>query len=144
MKLATFPQTFDNDLLKFFIGFDEQLNQMSKTKETIKNQSNYPPYNIKTLDETNYLIEIAVSGFKRNDIEIDLLDQVLTVTGKSGDDTDTGVYIFKGLATRAFTRTFTLAELVEVTDVILEDGLLKIYLEHKKPLPAKSRRLTIN
>jgi len=142
MKLSTFPHPLDNDFLKFFIGFDEQLNLMTKTKESIKNQSNYPPYNIKTLDDTNYLIEIAVSGFKRDDIEIDLLDQVLTVTGNSGEDT--GVYIFKGLATRAFTRTFTLAELVVVTGVVLEDGLLKIYLEHMKPIPAKPRRLEIN
>ena len=138
-----FPNV-DQDLLKFFIGFDAENEAIRKSKEAIsKNQSNYPPYNIKSIGDTKYVIEIAVAGFKQEDIDVELLNRNLTVVGKATED-DTSVYLHKGLATRAFTRTFTLAERVEISDVVLQDGLLKIYLAHIIPESHKPRKLEIN
>jgi len=139
----TFFPSIDQDLLKFFIGFDTELDSIRKTKEAVpKNQSNYPPYNIKSIGDTDYLIEIAVAGFKQEELGVELQNQILTVTGKAVEDNS--VYIHKGLATRAFTRSFTLAERVESTGVKLQDGLLKIYLKYIVPEELKSKKLEIN
>jgi molecular chaperone IbpA len=135
----------DQDLLKFFIGFGAENESIRKSKEAnLRNQSNYPPYNIKSIGDTNYVIEIAVAGFKQEDLEVELLNRTLTVVGKATEEDANVVYLHRGLASRAFTRTFTLAERVEISDVILQDGLLKIYLAHIIPESQKSRKLEIN
>ena len=140
---STLPN-LDQDFLKFFIGFDTELDSVRKTKEAVpKNQSNYPPYNIKSIGGTDYLIEIAVAGFKQEELDVELQNRILTVTGKAVEDVNS-VYIHKGLATRAFTRSFTLAERVESTGVKLQDGLLKIYLNYIVPEELKSKKLEIN
>lgn len=133
-------QLFD----KFFVGSDRVFKQFADLAETTKTLTNYPPYNIKKVDENKYVIEMAVAGFGRQDIEIELDDNKLTVRGKleSLDDlTKDGVnqtYLFKGISDRAFTRQFTVADTVEVKNADLINGMLKIWLEaiipeHKKP-----------
>lgn len=135
----------DQDLLKFFIGFEAEQDSIRKSKEAnLRNQSNYPPYNIKSIGDTKYVIEIAVAGFKKGDIEVELLNRNLTVGGKATIDDAFEVYLHRGLSSRAFTRTFTLAESVEISDVTLQDGLLKIYLAHTIPESKKPRKLEIN
>jgi HSP20 family molecular chaperone IbpA len=133
----------DEDFLKFFVGIDNQLDAIQKTRDTIsKSQTKYPPYNIKSMGDTDYMIEIAVAGFKQEDLDVQLQNRTLTVTGKAPEETI--VPIHKGIATRAFTSTFSLAERVETTGVLLQDGLLKIYLQYIVPEEMKPKTLEIN
>lgn len=146
MTISTYipPSSFDDeDFLKFFVGIDNQLGSIQKTRDTIsKSQTKYPPYNIKSMGDTDYMIEIAVAGFKQEDLDVQLQNRTLTVTGKAPEDTNT--YLYKGLASRAFTSTFSLAERVDTTGVLLQDGLLKIFLKYIVPEELKPKKLEIN
>ena len=132
--LNNLPKDFD----KFFVGFDDQFNRLTKIHDDItKNIPNYPPYNIKKTGDNTYLIVIAVAGFARQDIEIELVDGKMIITGKTHSD-DQDNFLFKGIANRAFTRTFALDDQIEVKDAEIYNGLLKVFLEriipeHKKP-----------
>jgi molecular chaperone IbpA len=125
------------DFDRFFIGFDDQWNKLSKVHDDItKGIPNYPPYNIKKIDENKYSIEVAVAGFGKQDIEIELADSQLIIKGNTGDDQND--YLHKGIASRAFTRKFVLNDYLEVKNAELLNGMLKIFLErmipdHKKP-----------
>lgn len=125
------------DFDKFFVGFDEQLNRMTKLHDDFaKNIPNYPPYNIKKVDDNKYVIEIAVAGFSKSEIEIELDGDKLVVKGSAEDDKDS--YLFKGVGMRDFIRTFALNDQVEVKGAGMVNGMLKIALEriipdHKKP-----------
>jgi molecular chaperone IbpA len=131
------PTFFGQDFDKVFVGFDEQFNQLAKLHDDLtKNIPNYPPYNIKKTDENKYVIEIAVAGFAKQDIEIEIDGDKLTVKGSTQEDKSD--YVFKGIANRAFTRTFALNEQTEVKDAEMFNGMLKVFLErvipeHKKP-----------
>ncbi len=134
---------------RFFIGFDEQLARMQKVHDEIaKNVPNYPPFNIVKNNENSYTIEIAVAGFGQQDIDIEFEDSKLTVRGKlqTAEDPREENFLFKGIANRAFTRTFALDDEVEVKDAEVFNGMLKIALErlipeHKQPkkIPVKAR-----
>lgn len=127
------------DFDKFFVGFDDQFTRMSKLHDDLtKNIPNYPPYNIKKTDENTYVIELAVAGFSKSQIEIELDDGKLIVRGSTNEDGSASDYIFKGIANRAFTRSFALDDHIEVKDAELFNGMLKVFLEriipeHKKP-----------
>ena len=127
------------DLDKFFVGFDEQFNQMAKMHDDLtKNIPNYPPYNIKKVKDNKYVIELAVAGFAKSDVEITFEDGKLIVAGKAADDSDTDNFLYKGIANRAFNRTFALNDQVEINNAEMLNGMLKIFLEriipeHKKP-----------
>lgn len=131
--LTTMP-----NLDKFFVGFDEQFNRMAKLHDDItKNIPNYPPYNIKKTGENTYVIELAVAGFAKQDIEIEFADDKLIVKGNTKDD-ESSDFLFKGIAARNFTRTFVLDDQIEIKDAAIFNGMLKIALEriipdHKKP-----------
>ena len=122
----------------FFVGFDHVFNEASKFHDDFtKNISHYPPYNIKKIDENKYVIELAVAGFGRSDIEIELVENKLIVTGKSNNDKPNS-YLYKGISTRAFTRTFSLNDFIEIKGAEMLNGILQIVLEriipeHKKP-----------
>jgi molecular chaperone IbpA len=123
---------------KYFVGFEDQFNRLSKMHDDLtKGIPNYPPYNIKKTGENTYAIELAVAGFGKQDIEIELEDGKLVVKGSTSDNTDEN-YLFKGIANRAFTRAFALNDQIEVKDAEMINGMLKIFLEriipeHKKP-----------
>lgn len=138
-KLAFGPAFKDFD--KIFVGFDDQFNRMQQLHDDLtKNIPNYPPYNIKKVDDNKYVIEMAVAGFGKSDIELEMNDDKLVVRGNvRSDDRDTMEnYIFKGVADRAFTRMFALGDHIEVKNAALVNGMLKVALEriipeHKKP-----------
>lgn len=127
----------------FSVGFDKTFKLLSSQLENVgKNVTGYPPYNIKKVDENKYVIELAVAGFSKTDIEVTLDGGKLTVSGKTKDSSDLDnanvYYFYKGIAERAFTRTFTLADSVEIKNAELINGILKLWLEnfipeHKKP-----------
>jgi molecular chaperone IbpA len=103
---------------------------------------NYPPYNLKKVDDNKYVIEVAVAGFAKSDIEITLEDDKLIIKGESkSDETKSDskdIELYKGIANRAFERSFALSENIEVKDAQYLNGMLKVILEriipeHKKP-----------
>jgi molecular chaperone IbpA len=119
------------------IGFDNFFEKVNQIQGEIAKTVNYPPYNISKVDDNKYVIELAVAGFAKNNIELELADSTLKITGKVVAD-ENPFYIHKGIATRAFERKFTLADQVEVKDAAMVNGLLKVFLEriipdHKKP-----------
>jgi len=131
--LTTMP-----NLDKFFVGFDDQFNRMAKLHDDFtKNIPNYPPYNIKKTGDNTYVIELAVAGFAKQDIEIEFADDKLIIKGNTKDD-ESSDFLFKGIAARNFTRTFVLDDQIEIKDAAMFNGMLKIALEriipdHKKP-----------
>jgi molecular chaperone IbpA len=134
----SFPKQFNTT-----VGFDEILKRLATASENFPKLSAYPPYNIRKVDDNKYVIEIAVAGFGQQDLEIELKEGVLSVKGnvESKDATD---YLFKGIADRAFTRTFTLADTVEVKNADLINGMLKIWLERFIPEEKKAKKVPIN
>jgi len=135
----TFNHSF-KDFDKFFVGFDDQFNRMAKIHDDLtKNIPNYPPYNIKKTGDNTYVIELAVAGFARQDIEIELADGKMVINGKVQSDNDTNEnFLFKGIAARNFQRIFALDDQVEVKDAEMINGMLQVFLEriipeHKKP-----------
>lgn len=114
------------------VGFDRQFSFLEELRNSAKSVA-YPPYNIKEIKEgVEYEIEMAVAGFKRNDIEITLHEGSLKVDGGS-EQSRSDTYVHKGIAARSFTQTFALAEYVEVKEARLEDGILTISLIRNLP-----------
>ena len=135
--MTTLLPTMFKDFDKFFIGFDNTYNHLAKLHDDVtKYVPNYPPYNIKKVEDNKYIVELAVAGFAKQDIEITFEDGKLTVKGSTQDDGEN--FIFRGIANRAFTRTFALDDQIEIRDAEMFNGMLKIFLErivpeHKKP-----------
>jgi len=125
---------FLNDVEKYSIGMDEWFNRFGTMHESYQN---YPPYNLIKESETEFRLEIALAGYKKEDVEVFTEWNKLFVEAKKGETSDLGEYLHNGLAKRAFTRTWTLSDDVKVSDVKFEDGLLHIKLnriipEHQK------------
>jgi len=125
------------------VGFEPILKKLAEMSETMPKIPTYPPYNIKKTGENTYVIEMAVAGFGKQDLELELQDGKLTVKGNvNTNDTDEN-YIFKGIAERAFTRQFTLADSVEIKNADLINGMLKIWLECFIPEDKKPKKINI-
>ena len=132
-----------NQITPFSVGFDRVFDRLVDY-DTNYTTGGFPPYNIRKTDDFKHVIEIALAGFSKDEIEVVLTDGILEIksrdtvtTEKPKDD-----LIHKGIAKRAFTRKFTLADDIEVKDAKLENGLLIIELEqivpeHKKPRTIK-------
>ena len=145
-NLALFGPGF-KDADKFFVGFDEQFNRFAKMHDDLtKSIPNYPPYNIKKTGENTYLVELAVAGFAKQDIEIELVDGKLIIRGNTASDEPTeadNVFLFKGIANRAFSRSFILDDQIEVKDAELFNGMLKVFLERIIPEHKKAKKIEV-
>ena len=135
---------------KFFVGADKILDNLSRAHEiAAKAIPGYPPYNIAKVDDNKYVIEMAVAGFGKNNLEIELANSVLTVKGGvATDDTEEETanpisYLYKGIADRSFTRKFTLADSVEIKNAELVNGMLKVWLENLIPEEKKPKKIDI-
>lgn len=132
------------DLDKFFVGFDDQFKTLQKLHDDVtKNIPNYPPYNIKKVDDTHYVVEMAVAGFGQADIEIEIDGGKLVVRGNIANDDSEESFIHKGIANRAFTRAFALNDEVEVRDAELFNGMLKIALERMIPEVKQPKKIAV-
>jgi molecular chaperone IbpA len=139
-----FSQDTFKDFDKFFVGFDDQLGKLQKLHDDVtKNIPNYPPYNIKKIDETHYVIEMAVAGFGQTDIDIEIDGGKLIVKGNVESAEPDENFLFKGIAARAFTRAFALNDQVEVKDAELFNGMLKIALERLVPEEKKAKKVPV-
>lgn len=131
------------DLSKAFIGWDEQLKDLEKIGERmLKNTGNFPPYNVIKEDDNTYLVEFAVAGFGKKDVKVTQEKNALIIEGNIEEDEDRE-YVHKGIATRSFTRTFALAEHVEVTAATYADGILTVTLVRNLPKEEQPKKITI-
>ena len=116
-----------------FLGFDQLFNTLTEINPDVARGSGYPPYNVIKKDDGHFLIEIAVAGFSKNDIDLTLEGGVLTVTGNKKTGTDKREYTHRGISARGFERAFTLADTIKVVGADIVDGLLVIILENNIP-----------
>lgn len=132
------------DLDKFFVGFEDQLTKFQKLHNDItKNIPNYPPYNIRKTGDNTYVVEMAVAGFGQSEIDIEIDGGKLIVRGNVTQDNEANDYVFKGIANRAFTRSFALDDQIEVKDAELFNGMLKIALERLIPEDKKPKKVPV-
>jgi molecular chaperone IbpA len=130
-------------LYRSMVGFDHLAGLLEAASKT-ESASNWPPYNIETTGENEYRIELAVAGFKPDELSVEVKENTLTVTGrKSANDEQNRRYLHRGLAERNFERRFQLADYVFVTGAELHDGLLCLSLKRELPEAMKPRRIEI-
>ena len=136
--------TFDfSPLFRSTVGFD-RMQRLLESAQRADEANGYPPYNIEKLEENAYRITMAVAGFAEADIDIEVKDGVLTVGGKHAEDTSERTFLHRGIAGRAFRRSFQLADHVKVQGAVLENGLLHIELAREIPEAMKPRKIAIN
>ena len=138
-------RTYDfTPLYRSAVGFDRLANLLESAART-SSEGGYPPYNIETTGENAYRIEIAVAGFTPDELNIEVKENLLTVTGRktANDDATQKTYLHRGLAERDFERRFQLADYVVVTEANLVNGLLSIALKRELPEALKPRRIEI-
>lgn len=137
----TFAQIPNID--RYFVGADRVMKKLADiADESVHVVTKYPPYNIKKVDEDRYVIEMAVAGFGKTDLDIELQEGKLRINGKVASD-ETAEYLYKGIAERGFTREFTLADNVEVKSSSLVNGMLKVWLEAFTPEDMKPKKIDI-
>tara|TARA_Y100001937_G_scaffold56170_1_gene77251 strand:- start:273 stop:710 length:438 start_codon:yes stop_codon:yes gene_type:complete len=130
-------------LFKASVGFDNLVNEFFN-EPTFTNATGYPPYNISKGKDDVYEITLAVAGFKKDDIDIELEDGTLKINGTSNVLDDDKEYLHKGIAERNFVRTFKLAEYVEVKSAKLIDGILRVSLVRNVPDAMKPQKISIS
>lgn len=135
---------FGRNVLLSSVGFDRLINafEQMNSGETASKAQSYPPYNIIKINERDYAIEIAVAGFKGDEIDITAEGNKLNVVGKVKAE-QSGAYLHKGIANRDFSHEFTLAETVVVRSADMENGLLIIKLENVIPEEKLPRKILI-
>jgi molecular chaperone IbpA len=126
-------------LNRALIGFDDLFNTLEYRTAT-----NYPPYNVIKTDENNYTIEVAVAGFKKKEITVQVDKDQLVVKGAKVKEEDKQQYLHHGLSARSFSHQFTIAEHMVVRSAVMEDGILTVVLERKLPESKKPRIIDID
>ena len=122
-----------------FVGFDHLFNELEFTAKHA--QDHYPPHNIIKAGESDYLIELAIAGFSKDEINIEVKDRTLTVKGEhvsKGRE-----FIHRGISTKKFKRTFRLSEHVNVNGADIQDGILAIELQYLIPEEMRPRKINI-
>lgn len=139
-------RTYDlSPLFRTSVGFD----RMARLIDTLSaEQSNgYPPYNIEKLDDDSYQVTMAVAGFDEADLTIEVTENVLRIAGRKETDEEVEanrVYLYRGIAERAFERRFNLADHIRVEGALLENGLLHVKLIREVPEALKPRTIAIS
>ena len=127
------------------VGFDRLFDMLENTSASGA-QENYPPFDLIRLGENDYRIELAVAGFKSDEIDITAQQNVLLVSGRKKEEAEEGKgsdYIYRGIATRSFERRFALADHIQVRGADMKDGLLSIELKREIPEAMKPRKISI-
>ena len=136
-------RTFDfTPLYRTAVGFDRLMSVLDTAQKNVGTDS-YPPYNIEKVSEDAYQITIAVAGFSREELNVEVRDNQLVVIGKGTNTRKETEYLHRGIGRRAFERRFQLADHVEVRGADLKDGLLVINLVRELPEAMKPRKIEI-
>jgi molecular chaperone IbpA len=134
-----------------FVGFDNIFNELERLVDgtTPTRNTSFPPHNIIKIDDNKYVVEMAVAGFGQDEVDVEIHDGTLIVKGEKKDQTEVD-YLYRGIATRSFTKSIRLNDSIEVRGAQFKDGILKIALEniipeHKKPRKVEfSKELNFN
>ena len=127
-----------NNFLNNAIGFESFFDRFHRLP-TIN--AGFPHYNIKKAGEDKYILEMAVAGYKKSDINVNVTDGVLSIEGNSSDKEED--FVHRGIAKRAFQRQLQLSEYVECKGAKLEDGMLKVELNYNPPDNKKPKKITV-
>jgi molecular chaperone IbpA len=128
-------------LFRTAIGFD----RLARLVDALpQDAATYPPYNIEKTGEESYRLTLAVAGFSADGIEVTVKDNALIVAGRIAEEAAKGEYLHRGIAARAFTRRFMLADHMVVEDADVANGLLNVTIKHVVPESAKPRRITVH
>lgn len=127
------------------LGFERFFDDVEKLlkSDVQKVSTSFPPHNIIKLDDFHYIVELAVAGFSRDEIDVTVDNGLLTVKGEKKDKDPTVTYLHRGIGARSFTKTLTIAETVEVRGAEFKDGILRIALENVIPDTKKPRKIEI-
>ena len=145
VELARHSHFTAGDLERFMglsVGFDSMFHRLMHSPT--QQDTGYPPYNIRKVDEYNYIIEIALAGFSEDDIEVEVADGTLTVRSKESKDTAEQQYVHRGIAKRIFSKAWTLSDDMVVKSAEFTNGLLNISLEKIVPEEKKPRIIPIS
>ena len=124
-----------------FLGFDHIFDELTKIRAHAND--GYPPHNVIKTGDTTTTVELAVAGFKREDLRIDLKDHVLTIKGERKQRRPEEQYVHRGLSTRKFVKSYRLSEYTEVVGADLKDGILSVDLEVIVPEERKPKMIAI-
>jgi molecular chaperone IbpA len=136
----------DFDLSPFYrstVGFDSLMSMLDRVADFDNEATTYPPYNIERLNENEYRITMAVAGFGKEDVEIEVKENTLSIRGEKKEADQERTFLHRGIASRAFERRFQLADHVEVRGANVKDGLLSIDLKLEVPARLKPRMIEI-
>lgn len=137
-------RTFDfAPLHRATVGFDQIADLMDRVLSSDAGTQTYPPYNIEKTKDDGWRISIAVAGFADSDLNVEVKENALHVTARKADEQEQRTYLHRGIATRAFSRRFHLADHVRVTGASHENGMLHIDLVREIPEALKPRRIEI-
>ena len=144
--LKAFPFE-DSPFFQHTVGFDRIFDQLETVQHNVErsqgDRSNYPPYNIvKTSDDT-FTIELAVAGFSKENLDVEIKENILSVKGTKNEEDGKRTFVHHGLASRSFERHFTLADHVEVVDGDIVNGVLVINLERVVPDVLKPKKIKL-
>ena len=124
--------------MPYTIGFDSFFNTLDSITGDVKG---YPHYNIRKLDDNKWNIELALAGFSKDDIEIEVKDNIMNIRGELKEENNE--FVYKGISSRKFSRSFTLAEFTECESAQMENGILSITLEKNIPEDKKPQKVKI-
>lgn len=131
-----------NQLTPYAVGFDRIFDQLNNYAQHNATSTGFPPYNIRKGGEYTFVIEMALAGFSKKDIEVEIAEGLLTIRSiKENDENDTDIY--RGISYRKFNRKFTLADDIVVNDASLENGMLNITLERIVPEERKPKLIKV-
>ena len=141
--LSLFNDNF-NKLTPYAVGYDRIFDHLSRYVDNNATSTGFPPYNIRKEGDYNYTIEMALAGFGKKDIEVEVADGTLSIRSVKEEDSDLdGNQLYRGIAYRKFERKFTLADAVVVNGAKLENGMLLIDLERVVPEEKKPRLISV-
>ena len=127
-----------NKFLTKSIGFEDIFNRFFELQDF---NGGHPFYNIKRIKDDKYVLEMALAGYTKSDVKVEVTDGVLSISGTISKDAED--YVYKGISKRAFSKQLQLSEYVECTGAKLEDGMLKVDLEYNPPEDKKPKKITV-
>ena len=125
-----------------FLGFDHLFYQLENIH--LHSKDTYPPHNVVKEEDTKYTLELAVAGFKKEHIDIEVKDHILTIKGDRPARRDQNMYVHKGISARNWSKSFRLSEYTEVAGADLTDGILTVNLEVVLPKEKQPRKINLN
>ena len=132
-----------NQLTPYAVGYDRVFDQLQKYVHNNVQSSGFPPYNIQKGGEYNYTIELALAGFSKDDIEVEVSDGTLSVRSDKKEEPKDDITYHRGISYRKFNRKFTLADDIVVNGAKLENGMLTIELEQIVPEEKKPKLIEV-